>query len=122
MALDAALNIFRAIGEETRMRIMVLLIRGELTVSEITAILGQSQPRVSRHLKILADAGLAERHREGAWMFYRATPAGAGDAARQAVIAAAKAIAASGDRIVARDGERFEQTRKARAAQASAYF
>ena len=48
MALDAALNVFRAIGEETRLRIMVLLIRGELTVSEITAILGQSQPRVSR--------------------------------------------------------------------------
>lgn len=122
MALDAALNIFRAIGEETRLRIMSLLIRGELTVSEITAILGQSQPRVSRHLKILADAGLAERHREGAWMFYRATPTGAGDAARQAVIEAAKAIAASGDRIIARDGERFEQTREARAAQANAYF
>lgn len=122
MALDAALNIFRAIGEETRLRIMVLLIRGELTVSEITSILGQSQPRVSRHLKILAAAGLAERHREGAWMFYRAIAPGAGDAARKAVIDAAAAIAGSGDRIIARDCERFEQTREARAAQASAYF
>lgn len=122
MALDAALNVFRAIGEETRLRIMVLLIRGELTVSEITAILGQSQPRVSRHLKILADAGLAERHREGAWMFYRATAAGNGEAARKAVIDAAGALAASGDRLLARDGERFEQTRLARAAQAAAYF
>lgn len=122
MALDAALNVFRAIGEETRLRIMVLLIRGELTVSEITAILGQSQPRVSRHLKILADAGLAERHREGAWMFYRAAAGGAGEAARKSVIEAAAALAASGDRLIARDGERFEQTRQARAAQAAAYF
>lgn len=124
MALDAALNVFRAIGEETRLRIMVLLIRGELTVSEITAILGQSQPRVSRHLKILADAGLAERHREGAWMFYRAASGGEDDddAARRAVVEAAAALAASGDRLLARDGERFEQTRLARAAQAAAYF
>jgi ArsR family transcriptional regulator len=122
MALDAALNIFRAIGEETRLRIMVLLIRGELTVSEITAILGQSQPRVSRHLKILADAGLAERHREGAWMFYRAATARAGDPSCKAVIDAAAAIAASGDRLLARDCERFEQTRQTRAGQAAAYF
>ncbi|MFC2951987.1 ArsR/SmtB family transcription factor [Marinicaulis aureus] len=121
MALDAALNIFRAIGEETRLRIMVLLIRGELTVSEITTILGQSQPRVSRHLKILADAGLAERHREGAWMFYRTALAG-GDPSCEAVIEAARAIGASGDRLLARDAERFEQTRHARAAQAAAYF
>lgn len=122
MALDATLNIFRAIGEETRLRIMVLLTRGELTVSEITAILGQSQPRVSRHLKILADAGLAERHREGAWMFYRAAPPGADDPSRNAVLGAVKEIAGFGDRLLARDGERFEQTRLARAAQASAYF
>ena len=121
MALDAALNIFRAIGEETRLRIMLLLIRGELTVSEITAILGQSQPRVSRHLKILADAGLAERHREGAWMFYRAA-SGAGDAACRAVIEAARAVAATDDRLLARDAERFDQTRQTRAAQAAAYF
>ena len=121
MALDAALNTFRAIGEETRLRIMVLLIRGELTVSEITAILGQSQPRVSRHLKILADAGLAERHREGAWMFYRASATG-GDPSCEAVIAAARAIGEAGDRLLARDAERFEQTRQARAAQAAAYF
>lgn len=122
MALDAALNIFRAIGEETRLRIMMLLCRGELTVSEITAILGQSQPRVSRHLKILADAGLAERHREGAWMFYRAAPLSGQDPARQAVLTALGEIAGSGDRLIARDRDRFDQTRLARAAQATAYF
>jgi len=122
MTLDATLNIFRAVGEETRLRIMVLLNRGELTVSEITAILGQSQPRVSRHLKILADAGLAERHREGAWMFYRVTPAAAGDNATGAIMKAISQLAGSADRLLARDGDRFEQTRRARAAQASAYF
>ncbi|MEX6633515.1 ArsR/SmtB family transcription factor [Hyphococcus lacteus] len=124
MALDVALNIFRAIGEETRLRIMVLLSRGELTVSEITSILGQSQPRVSRHLKILADAGLVERHREGAWMFYRTT-ADAGDndePPRQAVLRAVWDMAKADDRILARDSDRFDQVRVARAAQAAAYF
>ncbi|WP_411817590.1 ArsR/SmtB family transcription factor [Hyphococcus sp. DH-69] len=125
MALDVALNIFRAIGEETRLRIMVLLSRGELTVSEITSILGQSQPRVSRHLKILADAGLVERHREGAWMFYRASADNndAGDEpTRRAVLRAVWDMATTEDRILARDSDRFDQVRVARAAQAAAYF
>ena len=122
MSLDVTLNVFRAIGEETRLRIMVLLCRGELTVTEITTILGQSQPRVSRHLKILADAGLAERHREGAWMFYRVAGGVRDDPALRAVIASVEAMAGSPDRILARDRERFEQSREARAALAAAYF
>ena len=122
MTLDATLNIFRAIGEETRLRIMGLLAQGELTVTEITAILGQSQPRVSRHLKILADAGLAERHREGAWMFYRAASGAYDDPARRAVLEAVTTMSDAGDRIIARDRERFEQSREARAKQAAAYF
>lgn len=122
MSLDTTLNVFRAIGEESRLRIMALLIGGELTVSEITLILGQSQPRVSRHLKILADAGLAERHREGAWMFYRVAVGARENAALSAVLTAVKAMAADGDRILARDIERFQQSREARAAQAAAYF
>jgi len=122
MSLDDTLNIFRAIGEETRLRIMGLLCLGELTVTEITTILGQSQPRVSRHLKILADAGLAERHREGAWMFYRVAAEARDDPALGAVLTSVEAIADSSDRIVARDRERFEQSREARAAVAAAYF
>jgi SAM-dependent methyltransferase len=122
MSLDATLNIFRAIGEESRLRIMGLLARGELTVTEVTNILGQSQPRVSRHLKILADAGLAERHREGAWMFYRIASDAWDDPVRDSVLKAVETMASSGDRIIARDQERFEQSRKARAAQAAAYF
>ncbi len=123
--LDAMLNMFRAVGEETRLRIMVLLSRGELTVTELTQILGQSQPRVSRHLKILADAGLVERYREGSWMFYRAqgfSEARGGEADAGAVVSAVAALAASPDRLIARDRDRFEESRKARADAAAAYF
>src|SRR4029079_691457 len=67
-ALNAAL---KAAGEETRLRILVLLGEAELTVSDLTQILRQSQPRISRHLKLLAEAGLVERFREGAWAFFR---------------------------------------------------
>ena len=122
MSLDSTLSIFRAIGEESRLRIVSLLARGELTVSEITTILGQSQPRVSRHLKILADAGLVERHREGAWMFYRIANAALRDPVCGGVLQAVKEMVALDDRILARDRERFEQSRGARAALAAAYF
>lgn len=122
MTMDAMLSVFRAIGEETRLRIMVLLLRGDLTVSEITSILGQSQPRVSRHLKILASAGLAERHREGAWMFYRAAGVSHEDSAVAGVISAVETMVQGNDRVLARDRERFDQSRKARAALAAKYF
>jgi ubiquinone/menaquinone biosynthesis C-methylase UbiE len=122
MNLDTTLNIFRAIGEETRLRIMVLLRGGELTVSELTQILGQSQPRVSRHLKILADAGLVERYREGSWMFYRAAGGGEGEETVPTVIRALDKLVGSADRLIARDRDRFRQSREARAQTAAAYF
>lgn len=58
-------------AEPTRLRLMALLDHGELTVTELTEILGQSQPRVSRHLKLMVEAGLLERLKEGTWAFYR---------------------------------------------------
>ena len=64
--------IFRALSDPTRMRILRLLGSMELAVGEIAQVLGQSQPRVSRHIGILCDAGLAERRREGSWIFLRA--------------------------------------------------
>ncbi|RDE06502.1 ArsR/SmtB family transcription factor [Sphingomonas aracearum] len=64
-----ALDIFRALADPTRLRILALLRRMELSVGELAQVLGQSQPRVSRHVKILADAGLAERRKEGSWVF-----------------------------------------------------
>src|SRR2546430_7410688 len=61
----------KAAAEATRLRILALLAEGELTVSDLTDILRQSQPRISRHLKLLVDAGLIERFREGSWAFFR---------------------------------------------------
>lgn len=73
-----ALAVLRAAAEETRLRILALLTEGELSVSDLTDILGQSQPRISRHLKLLVEAGLVERHREGAWAFFRLAESRAG--------------------------------------------
>ena len=61
----------RAAGEGTRLRLLHLLSRGEFNVSELTKILGQSQPRVSRHLKLMTEAGLLERFKEGSWVLFR---------------------------------------------------
>src|SRR5437879_3632353 len=70
-SMEELLAALRAAAESTRLRLLVLCARGELTVSELAQILGQSQPRVSRHLKLLCDAGLLDRFREGSWVFYR---------------------------------------------------
>src|SRR6201993_2221081 len=67
-ALTASL---KAAAEATRLRILTLLAETELTVSDLTEILRQSQPRLSRHLRLLTEAGLVERFREGAWAFFR---------------------------------------------------
>jgi len=67
--MTTALEIFRALADSTRLRILALLRSMELSVGELAQVLGQSQPRVSRHVKILVDAGLAERRKEGSWVF-----------------------------------------------------
>jgi ArsR family transcriptional regulator len=77
---DTLLPRLRAIAEPSRLRLLAVLARGEFSVSELTEILGQSQPRVSRHLKLLDDSGLLERFREQHWIYYRVPvdPEGAG--------------------------------------------
>src|SRR5258707_10573540 len=75
--MEHLLAALRAVAEPTRLRLVVLCARGELTVSELGQILGQSQPRVSRHLKLLCEAGLLDRFREGSWVFYRLSTGGA---------------------------------------------
>jgi len=122
VTLDQMLNTFRAAGEETRLRIALLLARGELTVTELTQILSQSQPRVSRHLKILSDSGLVERYREGAWVFYRLPPSDSEAPGVSAVRGALEDLEKSGDRLVERDLERLRQVRQSRAEAAAAYF
>ena len=66
------LAIFRALADPTRMRIMRLLRAMELSVGEMAQAVAQSQPRVSRHVKILVEAGLIDRRKEGNWVFLRA--------------------------------------------------
>lgn len=73
-----AIAVLRAVAEPTRLRLLALLVRGELTVGEISAILRQSQPRVSRHLKLLCDAGLLDRSPEQHWVYYRVPASGEG--------------------------------------------
>ncbi|WDR05318.1 metalloregulator ArsR/SmtB family transcription factor [Devosia rhodophyticola] len=78
--LTALVNILKAAGEDTRLRLLALLAEGDHTVKDLTEILRQSQPRVSRHLKLLADAGLVQRNAEGAWAYYSLAQHGEGAA------------------------------------------
>ena len=77
-------DIFKALADTTRLRIARLLGTMELAVGEIAQVLQQSQPRVSRHLKLLLEAGLVERRREGAWAFFKAPEKGAAAALARA--------------------------------------
>ncbi len=116
LAFSALLADLEAAGEETRLRILCLLTEAELTVSELVAILGQSQPRVSRHLKLLVEAGLAARSREGAWAFFRLADEG-GAFARDLVGRLDPA-----DPVLAADRNRLAVARELRRKQAEAYF
>ena len=81
-SMDELLAALRAVADPSRLRLLALCSQGEWTVSELAQVLGQSQPRISRHLKLLAEAGLLDRFREGGWVFYRLAQAGAGGADR----------------------------------------
>ena len=76
--LDQLVTVLKAAGEGTRLRLLALLADGDHSVKDLTEILKQSQPRVSRHLKLLADAGLVQRNAEGAWAYYGLAQAGHG--------------------------------------------
>ena len=116
LAFPELLAGLEAAGEETRLRILCLIDAAELTVSELVAILGQSQPRVSRHLKLLVEAGLAVRQREGAWAFFRLADEG-GALARDLVRRLDPA-----DPVLSADRARLEVARETRRRQAAAYF
>ena len=116
--MENLLSALRAAGEPTRLRILAILALGELTVSELTQVLLQSQPRISRHLKLLADAGLIVRYPEGSWVFYRLDEsARLGD-----LLAEIIASLPQGDHELQRDRERLVEVRAERAARAQAYF
>ncbi|WP_448658674.1 ArsR/SmtB family transcription factor [Sphingomonas sp. CJ99] len=114
-----ALDIFRALADPTRLRIMALLRRMELSVGELAQVLNQSQPRVSRHVKILADAGLAIRRKEGSWVF---VALGAVDTVAP-VLSALDAFAAPADRaLIDADTQRLSDVLADRAAAAALWF
>jgi ubiquinone/menaquinone biosynthesis C-methylase UbiE/DNA-binding transcriptional ArsR family regulator len=108
----------RAAAEATRLRVLMLLAEAELTVSDLTEILRQSQPRISRHLRLLSEAGLVERYREGAWAFFRLAERGGGAEAARVLIGRLDPA----DPVVTRDRERLAEVRAARAGAAQAYF
>ena len=115
--MEIFLSRLRAAAEPTRLRLLALCAASELTVSEVTQILSQSQPRVSRHLKLLCEAGLLNRNREGTWAFYRLAQGDAGELARSLI----KQIPAD-DPVIARDLNRLDAVKKQRAEAAAEYF
>ncbi|MDG5494433.1 metalloregulator ArsR/SmtB family transcription factor [Niveispirillum sp. BGYR6] len=116
--MDFLLNALKAAAEPTRLRMLSLCAHGELSVTELTQILGQSQPRVSRHLKLLCEAGLLERFREGIWAYYRLAERGnVAELARTLV----DAIPAD-DAGLSLDLERLETIKESRRAAAQLYF
>jgi DNA-binding transcriptional ArsR family regulator len=100
-----AVSALRAAAEPTRLRLLALLARAELTVGEICEVIGQSQPRVSRHLKLLCDADLLDRLREQLWVYYRVPASGA---ARDTV-AQLLALVDENDDVIRRDRRRMEE-------------
>ncbi|AUX68961.1 ArsR family transcriptional regulator [Porphyrobacter sp. HT-58-2] len=119
-------DIFKALGDPTRLRIARLLSAMELAVGELAQVLGQSQPRVSRHVGILCDAGLAERRREGSWVFLRQSePEGASAAlieAVQALLATAEATEPDFAALCESDRRKLAAIREAREMAAETYF
>ena len=108
----------RALADPTRLRIALLIRQLELSVGEIVQILGQSQPRVSRHIRILDEAGIAQRRKEGSWVFLRPGP----------ILVSGQLDALFGQdgtgegRTAQRDLAKLEQVRSARADMAASYF
>lgn len=115
--MDEVMTGLRAVAEPSRFRLLRLCAEGELTVSDLVEVLGQSQPRVSRHLRLLCEAGLLDRFRDGAFVFYRLARHGIGAKLARAVLGMVRDAP-----ILALDRERLDVLRQRRAEAASAYF
>ncbi len=116
--MEQLVTALKAIADPTRLRLLLLVARSELAVTDLTWIVRQSQPRVSRHLKILTEAGLLERHKEGSWVYYRLAQSGEAGGFLPALVAAIDANAPD----VARDLERLADIQTSRATAAQTYF
>lgn len=116
--LDAFVDCLKSIAEPSRLRILRVLSFGDLTVSDLTTILGQSQPRVSRHLKLLLETGLIHRWQEGSWALFRLASSGP----KGALVKKLLADLETQDAVLLRDLERMEQVKQKRRAMAADYF
>jgi ubiquinone/menaquinone biosynthesis C-methylase UbiE len=118
LSLDNMVDTLKAAAETSRLRILALLSRGDLTVSDLTEILRQSQPRISRHLKLLLEARLIGRYQEGSWAFFRLSD---DDAAREFVHGLVSRIDGE-DLQLDRDLERLADVKRRRQERAVDYF
>lgn len=117
-SLDDLLNGLRAAAEPSRLRLLAICGHGEWTVSELVQVMAQSQPRISRHLKLLAEAGLLERFREGSWVFYRRAQSGAA----AGIASALCRLLPEDDPMLLLDRRRLAAIRAARRRQAEQFF
>jgi ubiquinone/menaquinone biosynthesis C-methylase UbiE/DNA-binding transcriptional ArsR family regulator len=116
--MEELLASLKAAAESTRIRIMFILSHGELNVSELTFVLGQSQPRVSRHLKLMSEAGLLSRHKEGNWVLFRLRNEGLGGALGRALVD----MLSIKDSLLSGDLVRLEEIKRQREQKAASYF
>jgi ubiquinone/menaquinone biosynthesis C-methylase UbiE len=118
LSTEDLVTALKAAAEPTRLRILLLLAAGELNVKDLTVILGQSQPRISRHLKLLSEAGLVERFREGSWVYFHISDRSAGGRLALRLVA----DVAGSDAAVRRDHERAEALKRERETAAQGFF
>jgi ubiquinone/menaquinone biosynthesis C-methylase UbiE/DNA-binding transcriptional ArsR family regulator len=118
LQIQKLVTALKAAAESTRLRILLLLAAGELNVKDLTQILGQSQPRISRHLKLLAEAGLIERFRQGSWVYFHVSDRSDGGKLVRRLLDTVD----SHDPVLRRDSERAEALKREREAAAQAYF
>ena len=116
--MNKVLNALRAAGEVTRLRILSVLRRSELTVSELVQVLDQSQPRVSRHLKLLCDAGLLQKYQEGAWVFHRIND----DGQYAGIVSGILGLIDVDDPEFSQDQVRLQKVKNSNAERAKEYF
>jgi len=118
LPVQTSVAVLKSAAEPTRLRLLALLAQGELNVKDLTRVLGQSQPRISRHLKLLGEAGLVERAPEGSWVYFRLAQAGEGGELARLVLE----VVDRSDPILVRDRRRAETLREERERAAQAYF
>ncbi|HTW11658.1 MAG TPA: metalloregulator ArsR/SmtB family transcription factor [Solirubrobacteraceae bacterium] len=117
LGFEDLVGTLRAVAEPTRLRLVALLSHDELTVTEISRVIGQSQPRTSRHLRLLVDAGILERAPEGVYVYYRLADESSGGELARAVAS----LVPDGDETIAADLAALARVRRARIEAAAAY-